>query len=294
MWIKKKKFQILCMSLISILLILQNTAITISEASNNTLETQTIDNVTVDTTTYRALLIAIDTYQYSPLFYSVNQLEKFKNTLLNGKNWKESDILTLKDTHATKEALQHNLHSISQIADDNDVTIIYFIGHGGRNLTNEFISLYDSPVYDVELAMYLNNISGNIVIVIDSCYSGGFIEELQRSERVIITACAKEEITYQIEELESGFFGYFFDLSISWLKGNVEISFLLTKFLIRYYGRKVGTELNIDISIHPQIYDGIRGPTYIIKGPSIIDRMNILLTPLILPTGKIGIWTMNN
>jgi hypothetical protein len=245
-------------------------------------------------TEYRAVLVAIDEYTYQPLPYSVKQLKEFKDTLIDGGNWDESNIHTLTNAQALKINIENQFNNIRENANDQDVTLFYFIGHGGKNLTNEFIRAYDQPIYDVELNQYLDNISGKIVIILDSCYSGGFIEEIQFSERVIITACDKDEVTYQIQDLESGIFGYFFNLCLSWITKNAENTFHFTRILTWIYGKKATNEFDQSISINPQMYNGISGPTSLIRKHSYIKNVAELLLPFVQLNKDTRMWKMDN
>lgn len=218
-----------------------------------------------DPVEYRAVLVAINTYDIYTLPYSVKQLENFKITLLNSGNWEESNINTIINTRATKNAIKSELSEIEQVTDDNDVTLFYFIGHGGKNKTNEYILTYDEQLYDVELAEYVYNISGKLICVFDSCYSGGMIKELKQSGRIIISASAADEPAYQVGELKSGLFGYFFNLSLSRFSKQTEHAFYLSKIFTFYYIFNLNKELDEPIRMRPQMYDGIFGPTRILR-----------------------------
>lgn len=294
MWIKKKQF-IGSLILFTLLVTIPFQAIAYVHLSYDSTESQIeYNSEAVNTTVYRALLVAIDEYSSQPLPFSIKQLWEFRITLLNAGNWDESNIYSLTDSLATKDAIEQRLAMIGEVATENDVTVFYFIGHGGRNLTNEFIRVYNNRIYDVELHLFLYNISGSIVVLLDSCYSGGFIQELGMPGRVIITACAKEEITYQVEDLESGLFGYFYNLCLSWLTKNAENTFYLTRILTWLYGKKLTKELNRPVSITPQMYNGIPGPTRLIDSHFYINKIADLLLPLVQINKDTRIWEMNN
>lgn len=243
---------------------------------------------------YRALLVGVETYPIYKLPFSVDQLEGFETTLLNGGNWKEENIVTVKNDRATKNVIQFRLNEFKEVADDNDITLFYFIGHGGKNRTNEYIRPIDDVIYDVELNQYLTNLSGKIIIVLDTCYSGGFIEELQGDNRVIVTASAKDEVTYQVADLRSGMFGYFFNMSFSWLSKNVEHSYFYTKFFMWLYGMKLSQDHDETIAVHPQIADGIQGPTRLIRRHRYINKIGELLSKMIEVHHTNQLWKMSS
>lgn len=216
-----------------------------------------------DTREYWAVLAAINNYNGIPLPYSVNEVTNFKNTLLAGGNWNESHIKMVLGGNATKNGIYDALTWLSSNADDNDISIFYFVGHGGRNLTNEYIVAYDRAIYDSELSTYISNIPGIIIVIIDTCYSGGFVEELKGFNKVILTACRGDEVTYQVKELKSGIFGYFLNMSLSRYTKTAESSFILTKFLSTYYSAMLGN--NSEYIVHPRFYDGTIGLTKIVS-----------------------------
>jgi len=216
----------------------------------------------IDLPVYRAVLVAIGYSQGLP--YSIKQLNGFKKTLLNGGNWKESNILDLVESEATKNNTYNAIKWLSDEADENDVSMFYFIGHGTGNDTNQCIITDDGPIYDITLNEHLENISGTLIVIIDACRSGGFIEELSKKDRIIITACAKDESALQVHDLESGMFGFFLNLSFAWTTKKMETSFYLAKVFTTYYGNKISREYNDDYHVHPQISDGTQGLTRVI------------------------------
>lgn len=62
-------------------------------------------------------------------------------------------------------------------ATDNDVSYIYYSGHGSYNsqLEESALELISEPLYASELKSYLDKIKGKKVLIIDACESGGFI-----------------------------------------------------------------------------------------------------------------------
>ncbi len=244
----------------------------------------------VDAVEYHAVLIGINAYTGSYLPYSVREIQNFKSTLLKCGNWVEPNIKVLLDGNATKRNIESAIEWLAEEADDNDVSLFYFAGHGGRDHEGEFIMSYDKELHDTEFAEYLNDIHGVVIVVIDACNSGGFIEELQSSNRVILTACRADERTYQVEELKSGIFGYYLNLSLSWFTKRVETTYLLTKVFSMYYSGGLGN--NSEYLIHPQMYDGTKGFTKLIDHHPYMDR----LIPQFTPKHKVlwrmgGMWT---
>lgn len=222
-----------------------------------------LDKKEIDPIEHWAVLIGINSYKWGVLPYSIKEVEEFREVLLSNRlMWKDSHILLVKD--ARKEDVINAIDWLSKHADDNDVSIFYFVGHGCRNLTNEFISTIDGRISDIELDGYLDEIKGKMVVIIDACHSGGFIEDLKQKNRIVITACKKDERTYQIKDLENGLFGYFFIACLKYLTKSAEFTFYIANVMIRYYSSKLSRETNKSYYVHPQMYDGTKGLIYII------------------------------
>lgn len=285
---KKKRILVILISFIFLFNI--NSSYVLSEENSVSFN---ISQQSSDPATYRAVLIGIGSIQGLP--YSVRQIKGIQQTLLNGGNWEEEHIKLLTDDAATKENIQQNIAWLAESADENDVSLFYFIGHGGGgpNGSDHFISAADSIIYDENLSLYFENITGSLIVILDSCNSGGLINELWEPGRVIMTACAADESTYQANELKAPVFSYFFNISLSWITKNAEFTFLFTKQFTRYYGNKISDEYQADYSTTPQLYDGIRGPTWIINRHAYLQRIRDLINPIVFTHDDLTIWKMN-
>ena len=92
-------------------------------------------------------------------------------------------IEPLKDLSATKEAIINGIASTFSGADENDISYFYFSGHG--SYTGVFETSYilptdvdgsiDTAISVDELEIALSAIPGTKVVILDSCFSGGFI-----------------------------------------------------------------------------------------------------------------------
>lgn len=73
---------------------------------------------------------------------------------------------------------------------DDDILYIHIACHGHKINNSYYVNLYqDQPLYDEELAGLLENINcSQIIIGIESCYSGGFISTLSGTHRNIKTS----------------------------------------------------------------------------------------------------------
>lgn len=223
---------------------------------------------------YRAVLIGINDYpgETGDLPYSVNEINSFKKTLIDGENWIETNIQTITDNQATINNIITSIEWLSINADDNDISIFYYSGHGSRDLNNEYLFVYDGTISDIELDEKLDTINGRVIVILDSCYSGGFVEDLKEYKRIVMAACGENNLTYQYSGFESGIFGYFVNLSLEKMTKNAEFTFLFAYIGTVYYSKKLSEEYGEDYSIYPKFSDGTIGIT------KIINRHNLTQT----------------
>lgn len=153
--------------------------------------------------------------------------------ILLSNGWPESNIYYLREEGASKEAILSvsdwlNLHGVNS----DDLVLFYFSMHGGKQVDvppidepdniDEFIVPYqeeyssDGNILDEELAVMFDAIeTENLVIIFESCYSGGMIDgsnDLKGNGRIVITSTDVNETSYPFYLLfsKNGFlFGYY-------------------------------------------------------------------------------------
>ena len=140
-------------------------------------------------TYYRALCIGVDEYN-DPAITNLRapsyDVDRMKQVFENSRFGKEQAPFTTIDTLIGQQATRSNiLQSITSLfsgANSNDISYFYFSGHGYSNGNITSILPYDALWRDSskditvdELASALGSIPGTKVVIIDACYSGGFI-----------------------------------------------------------------------------------------------------------------------
>jgi len=248
----------------------------------------------LDNREYWAVIIGIGDYpgENLDLPYSVNEIISFKNTLLNGGNWKESNINVLVDSQANRPGIFDAISWLESNADGNDVSIIYYAGHGGQSPSNEYLMVYNGSISDEELDEKLDDVEGRVVIILDACHSGGFIEEIGERNRVVLTSCKKDNLTYQYSKLESGIFGYFINISLEKYTKAAEGTFVFTYISCVYYTKKLSEKYGEDYTIYPCFYDGTLGRTKIINHHSYVKTFLYDLLSMSINNDNLEIWKM--
>jgi len=271
MTIKKKNvilaYIILCISIGTII------NCTIPRTNELTQETLNPRTSALDTRTAYAIVVGVEDYPGSvfDLSYCVDDANSIYSRLYNNYGFDDFYIHLLLDSAATEDAISDAFGMISFIIDSNDVFFFYFSGHGGKGSFSNHICPYDAMtddnkrIYDTELDTYLDWVScSEQYIIIDSCGSGGMIDEAQASKRYFMTACSKIEDSWETSALRHGVFTYYFLRSFSSASDSngdgiksMEEQFAYT------YARTVSYTTNMGDVQHPQQYDGVSGETVI-------------------------------
>lgn len=140
-------------------------------------------------TDYRALCIGINNYQdpgivdlRAPSFDLNRMKEVFGHCSFGSWDRPFSSIDTLIGAQATRSNILNTISLSFSAADSSDVSYFYFSGHGWSDGNTSTILPYDAlakngsrDITVDELAFSLKSIPGTKVVILDSCYSGGFI-----------------------------------------------------------------------------------------------------------------------
>ena len=121
--------------------------------------------------------------------------------------------------------------------------------------------------WDSELADALDTINcSEQYIVIDSCFSGGIIDEISAPGRFILTASSETEMSLESPDLKHGVFSNYFleaclnNATDTNFNGNIS----LEEVYAYAYSEVVSYSTSLGYVHHPQYYDGITGETVIL------------------------------
>lgn len=145
--------------------------------------------VSEQTRTYYAVIVGIADYYENPLQYTDDDAWAFANKLLQSPSmWDADNIILLLNGEATTVSFMASLNAISAVSNPNDVLVIFYSGHGSqwRDLApvdeadgfDEALCFIDRDMTDDSLATLLTNVPvGQLLVLVDACYSGGQIRE---------------------------------------------------------------------------------------------------------------------
>ena len=193
-----------------------------------------------------AIICGISDYQ------SINDLDLSDDDALamrdalDAISW--NHITTLIDQQASKTGIRDAITALIGVADTDDIVLFYFAGHGTYDTDiapldeddnlDEYICPWDSStgyttnIRDDELQAWHDNLPCTKVVILDTCFSGGFIREevmtartlpgkprtdltdtfardLDKTGYVVLTACRDDELAYESSALSHGVFTYF-------------------------------------------------------------------------------------
>ena len=99
---------------------------------------------------------------------------------------------------ATKNNITTVFNTLSNILTSNDYLFIFTTDHGGTTSSGEAILyLWHETTTASEFAAEVNKVNaGEISIVMEQCYSGGFVPHLEKRGRTVATACSATELSW--------------------------------------------------------------------------------------------------
>lgn len=138
------------------------------------------------------------------------------------------ESITLIDAQATRSALQQAFQQVAAAAGPNDLFLFFYSGHGNQQRgrisatepdgKDETIELYDGTVTDDELAALLQQVRAQTALVIlDSCFSGGFARDVVSRPGVMGLFSSEEDLTSSVAEKfqAGGFLSHFVQTGLS-------------------------------------------------------------------------------
>jgi|GEM_PF-2421172 len=170
------------------------------------------------------LMVGLDEYSRSVfnLPGSVNSLEHFYEHVVNN-NLLYAQTIILTNQEATKENIEEALADIGDRMEEKDYFTFYYHGHGisnssGQNLSTHILEM-EELITPEELGSWLEDYipNNNITLLLEACYSGGFINSLELNETsleisslygaasnlndhgyTVITAAGEDQVGYQV------------------------------------------------------------------------------------------------
>jgi hypothetical protein len=119
---------------------------------------------------------------------------------------------------ATRNNITTVFNTLSNNLTESDYLFIYTTDHGDMSSGGQaYLLLWAGDViYDYEFANEVNKVNaGNISIVMEQCYSGGFVSDLAKLGRTVATACAENELSYGMGAYTYDAFVYYWTAAVA-------------------------------------------------------------------------------
>ncbi|MBN1434194.1 caspase family protein [Candidatus Fermentibacterales bacterium] len=153
-----------------------------------------------------ALVVGISGYEGSgALNRSTMDAMDFHRFLTEDQLVPEDHVVMLVDRMATLDSFESWLEELFSRAGSEDRAILFFSGHGNQlapgsggseeeDAANEELCLYDGDLSDDDLARLVrSSAAGEVLLFLDACHSGGFVNDFEGSGDLLILAAAAED-----------------------------------------------------------------------------------------------------
>ena len=140
----------------------------------------------------------------------------------------QSEAIVLTDHQATRGNVANAIRRLGSTLSQNDTLVFFFSGHGDRRADDngdeldgqdETIILSDGALLDDELVGYLQAARGRDFLALDSCYAGGFQQDLARVQHSVgFYSSTENETSAVASEFNSG--GYLSHFMTTGIQGS--------------------------------------------------------------------------
>jgi len=160
----------------------------------------------------------------SDLPYCAEDASNLARAMTTGVGMSSSNAILLTDSQATTGNFRNAVSTMAGRVDSDDILVIFYSGHGSRvdrsggyeqadpDGKDETLYLYDGHLFDNEMSEMLDAVdAGTILLVLDSCFSGGFAKDvISRPGRMGLFS-SEEDVTSMVagKFTAGGYLAYF-------------------------------------------------------------------------------------
>lgn len=249
-----------------------------------------------------AVIVGLADYpgEYSDLTYTYYDAIDIREALLKDPDWKDENITLLLDGAATSDGIKNAIDDMAEKATEQDTCVFFYAGHGnyGTDLEpvdeadgqDEYLCAHDQDICDDDFANWIEAIpSNNIILLIDSCFSGGlyknqsddlkirsrgprkkkivkndsFIDDLFNRKKDLnspritaLLACDDTEYSYESARIQQSYFTYYLLDTLKYASFDLNQNGMISAEESYQHVYRMMTEVETYIPQTPQIYDG--------------------------------------
>ncbi|MFC1906035.1 caspase domain-containing protein [Chloroflexota bacterium] len=224
----------------------------------------------VDAPQYWAVVVGISEYADSNLDVDCTARSATEIYDQMASIWGYDHTKLIVDSEATKSNIQSGIVNwLGSRAGENDTVLFFFTGHGDDSESQQdYLCAHDDDISDIELNDWMCSIQSKAqIVILDSCHSGGFIEELSHNNRIVMTACDADQHACTLFSLGHSIFSFCVLQAFNNLADvNHENDGLISAEEIYQYANSqvpkyIGSEQN------PRFYDGYTGELELLTVP---------------------------
>lgn len=243
-----------------------------------------------------AVMVGVSDYEgdHNDLPYTDEDAEKLAETLARQGVLNPSSVV-LTNGGATRASVMAAFDRVAAEAGPEDMFLFFFSGHGVQNDAapsalepdgrEETIVLYDGEISDAELGEMFGRLDTRLsLLVVDSCFSGGFARNVVNRPGVMGVFSSEEDLTSAVaDKFEAG--GYLAHFVRAGLSGdaNIDGDDLVTAGELSIYLRRQFTAEVEAEGVTAETTDGQRGYQHLV-----VDRGGVQVDDVIVRLGDGG------
>ena len=125
------------------------------------------------------------------------------------------EVKLLKDKQATRQGILDGVAWLQKEATEQDLTVIFYSGHGGNGPKNGFFLVPsgfddDHPQKTMlkgkELYDEASKVKGRVLVLLDCCHAGGMLKEQMANGPIVLAAARAKETADEDSKLHNGVF----------------------------------------------------------------------------------------
>jgi hypothetical protein len=145
------------------------------------------------------------------LEYTAEDAMRIRDALIGGGGMRAEDAYTFVDSDATIANLSSAIRAIGRRMGPDDTFVMFYSGHGGQvprrdgpnasdpDGMDETLALYDGAMLDDDLRALFDEIhNGTVLLLLDSCFSGGFAKDIVSAPGRMGIFSSEEDITSNV------------------------------------------------------------------------------------------------